>query len=306
MRIGTSRACLSALIVICSLAVACGSGSDSSGSEPAIGPVPVINDTAALSLPLDSYGLDAHEYTTVRRAAWRLIRDCVSSYGGTYTAPEALTLGDVPQFEHPHERRYGLFDETSAAARGYNVPPEQRPLTEGKTMVWDPSDAEKLLVRGADRRSGAAPPRDAAGRELPEGGCQGEADRVLGAGTAVPADQNLGNELAYEANHRALGDSRVRAEMKRWSECMARQGYHYETVWDPNQEPWPEPANDKEIATAVADVRCKREVNLLGTMMAVEAAYHQRVIDQRAEELAVLQTHIRAEATAAARIVSGT
>jgi hypothetical protein len=293
-----------AFLVICSMVAACGSGSDASGSEPDIGEIPVIRDTSELVLPLDAYELDSLEYTAVRRAAWRLIRECVRSFGGEYTVAEAVVLRGVPRFDHPHERRYGLYDEGSASARGYNLPPEKQP-PDDRTRAWNPSEAELLLVRGASKEAQPVRPKDGDGRELPEHGCQGEADRVLADGTTPPKDQNLPNELSVDANKRALGDSRVRDAMRRWSECMGARGYRYETVWQPNDERWPEPANDKEIATAVADVRCKHETNLLGTMVTVEAAYHQQVIEQRAEELTAVQTHARALATSAARIVTG-
>jgi hypothetical protein len=303
MRFGTRRACTPAFLVIFSVLAACGSGSDASGSEPDIGEIPVIRNTSELVLPLDAYGLDSLEYTSIRRAAWRLIRDCVQAFGSEYTVPEAILYKDVPQFDHPHERRYGLYDERSASAWGYNVPPEKQPPAEG-ARAWNPSEAELLLVRGAPKETQPTRPTDRDGRELPEGGCQGEADRVLAEGTSASRDQNLPNELAFEANKRALGDTRVRDAMRRWSECMAARGYKYDTVWQPNDAPWPEPANDQEIATAVADVRCKHETNLLGTMVTVEAAYHEQAIEQRAEELKAVQTRTRALATSAARVVS--
>jgi hypothetical protein len=305
MRFGTSRVGLPALLVLCSLLTACGSGSDPSAAEPDIGDVPLVRDYHDLALPLDGYALSTVEYSAVRRAAWRLVNECVTSFGGRYTVPEALMLRDVPQFDHPHARRYGVADEASAAARGYNLPPAQRPPSEGRPFEWKPSEAELLLVRGRPADADVPAPRAADGRELPEGGCQGEADRVLAAGAAVPPDQALGEKLAVEQNGRALADSRVAAAMKLWSDCMAAGGYRYDTIWQPNEEPWPEPANDREIATAVADVRCKRETNLLGTMEAVEAAYQRRAIEQHGEQLAAVQTHARALASSSARVVGG-
>jgi hypothetical protein len=304
MRIGTSHAGATALVAVCLLLSACGSGSDSSRSEPEIGAVPVVNDTAELSLPLDRYGLTPTEYSSVRRAAWRLTRDCVREFGGEYTLPESALTGDAPLFDHPHERRYGIYDERSASVNGYNLPPDKLPPNERSSVVWNPSAAETLLVRGPAKD---APPQQlptsTAGRALPEGGCQADADRILGAGTATPPNQNLSNELAYDANQHALGDSRVAAAMKRWSDCMAARGYHYETPWDPNKQEWPEPATAEEIATAVADVRCKHETNLLGAMEAVEAAYHERVIRERAGELDTVRAYNRALLTNAAPLL---
>jgi hypothetical protein len=290
------------VVVFAMMLMSCASGSDS--SEPEIGPINEVRSTAEVVLPLDAYGLNHKEYLTVRRAAWRLISRCVERFGGVYTMSESAMLGDVPQFERPHERRYGLYDAESAATRGYNLPAEQLPIDNQGRSSWDPSDAELLLVRG--RTAGGAEvalPTDDQGRQLPEDGCQGEADRELADGTPVPANERLGNELSVEQARAAEADSRVRDVIAKWSECMARSGYQYETVWEPNDRAWPDPANDEEIATAKADVACKQETNLVGTWAAVETAYHERAIDERAEELTDVQTYSRALATNAARIV---
>jgi hypothetical protein len=286
------------------LLAACSSGSGS--AEPEVEQTPEVRSTSELTLPLDAYALNEKEHGTVQRAAWRLIRDCVAHFGGRYTVPESLVLGEAPRFEHPHERRYGLFDPASAATRGYNVPAEQLPAPKGESGGWAPSAAELLLVRGPSPTTpGSTVPTDTAGRPLPEGGCQGESGRTLGEGAPPPANDNLGNELSVEVAKQAEGDSRVREAMGRWSTCMKDRGYSYGSVWEPNDRDWPEPAGPEEIATARADVQCKRETNLVGTWLAVERAYHERVIDERAEELRSVQDRVRALAGNAARVVNG-
>jgi hypothetical protein len=305
MRIGTRVAPAAALALSALLAVACGSGSDH--SEPAIGAIRTVTTTSELVLPLDAYGLGTKEYGTVTRAAWHLARACLRRFGSEYTLPEAALTSSAPNFEHPNERRYGLYDPESAGVRGYNVAPEQRPPIENvRTFAWNPSEAELLLVRGPGAgATGPPPPLDLEGRPLPDGGCRGEADRILAGGAPVPANDNLPNELAHELFKKAEADSRVRAAMVQWSGCMARAGYTYATIWEPNDRRWPEEASEEEIATAKADVRCKRETNLVGTWFTVETAYQQQVIDERAEELAAVQTYSRSLAANAARVLSG-
>ena len=52
------------------------------------------------------------------------------------------------------------------------------------------------------------------------------------------------------------------------------------------RQPTPTPA---EIATAVADVRCKTQTNLVNTWLTVEAAYQAALISQNLTALARLQ-----------------
>jgi hypothetical protein len=53
---------------------------------------------------------------------------------------------------------------------------------------------------------------------------------------------------------------------------------------------WRSPPNKAEIATAVADVTCKTQTNLLNTWLAVEAAYQQALIGRDLAALSQLQT----------------
>ena len=48
-------------------------------------------------------------------------------------------------------------------------------------------------------------------------------------------------------------------------------------------------ADPAEIASAVADVRCKTQTNLVNTWLTVEAAYQQALIGQNLTSLAQLQ-----------------
>jgi hypothetical protein len=303
MRIGTRFVCASALL-FSTLVTACAAGSGS--SEPDIGAIAEIRDARDIVLPLDPYSLNPKEYVTARRAMWRLIRDCLQRFGVDYSLPESAMSDPVPRFEHPHERRYGLIDAASAAARGYNLAPDQLPQKPAETSSWRPSETEQLLIGGTPATpTGTAPPIDAGGQALPPGGCQGEADRTLAAGQAPPANESLGSELALEGAKRAESDSRRREAMTRWSECMRRRGHPYGSVWEPNDRDWPDPAGPEEIATAQADVGCKHETNLTGVWFSVESAHHRQLIQDRAPDLDAVLRYARTMAASAARLVGG-
>jgi hypothetical protein len=304
MKVGAGLARGVASIVLATLLSSCTSGTGSAEREPDIGPIKTITSGSEVTLPLDAYRFTQKEYITVRRAAWRLVRDCVRRFGGDYTLPNAMVVADVPRLEHDNARRYGLFDAASATARGYNLPAEELPPDREKGGGWNPSDTEKMLVRGVAAGS-ANIPMDTQGKPLPSGGCSGEADRMLAQGAAQPADDSLADRLSVESHQRSEADSRVREAVQKWAECMKRSGYSYTSIWEPNDKKWPDPAGNEEIATAKADVACKAETNLVGVWMAVELAYQNRAIEQHAQELTALQAYVRAASRNAASIVGG-
>lgn len=306
MKIGTWYARSGALLVLVSLLASCAPGSDPGKQEPDVGPTPAIASGANMVLPLDAYRLSKKDYIRVRRAAWMLTRDCVRRFGGDYTLSESTLLANLPGFEHDNDRRYGLFDATSAAERGYRVPPSETGSTDAaeKGAGWNPNETELYLVRGVSAGR-ATPVTDTDGKPLPEGGCSGEADRALHDGTTKPSNETYADEMNRESHKRSEADSRVRAVMAKWSECMARSGYTYKTIWEPNDYKWPPTPGATEIATAKADVACKNEVNLVGVWHAVETAYQKQMIEQNAERLKETQTYLDATIRNAARVVGG-
>lgn len=85
---------------------------------------------------------------------------------------------------------------------------------------------------------------------------------------------------------------------------MGRSGYDYDSVWEPNNQNWPEPVGEEEIAVAEADVACKQEVNLVGIWFAVESAYQRRTIQQNAEDLEPHRLVLEAEVANAAAVLN--
>jgi hypothetical protein len=62
---------------------------------------------------------------------------------------------------------------------------------------------------------------------------------------------------------------------------MKKAGFGYRTPQDANNDPvfHTETPTAKEISTAVADVKCKQEENVIGVWSAAEIAYQQRYIE---------------------------
>jgi hypothetical protein len=101
-------------------------------------------------------------------------------------------------------------------------------------------------------------------------------------GDPVPA-------IAQEASQWTGTDPRVLAVSAAWSRCMARRGFHYASPQQPAGHNWPAKPTAAETATAVADVACKQQVNLINTWLTVEAAYQTALIGQNIGTLADLQ-----------------
>lgn len=295
-------------VVLAGALAACTSGA---GDEPEIGEVPVVRDTAELVLPLDAYDYTTEGYRAFVQAGHLLTRECLSRFG--VIIPADGWDYKLPEFDGLNEGRYRLLDLDAAATRGYNAAPESgrqgfsswEEMAEYRAQLdrWSPSEEELFLMRGHTYPAFAERPLplDVNGDPLPEDGCSGEAQRTLTSG--------LGDKpwpSGVDSNERAINDSRVEAAMAAWSECMSARGYDYSSSSEPNNREWPEPPTDEEIATAVADIECKLETNLVGIWFAVESAYQQQFIDAHAGELAELRHWLDTVQTNAARYLAGT
>jgi hypothetical protein len=81
----------------------------------------------------------------------------------------------------------------------------------------------------------------------------------------------------------------VKLAVRAWAACMAGHGYPYSEPITAALHGWPKTPTRTEIATAVADVTCKRQVDLVNTWLAVEAAYQQVLVNQNLTQLSQVQ-----------------
>jgi hypothetical protein len=244
------------------------------------------------SLPLDAYRLTPQQQSVVMQVEDRLYRRCMAKLGYPL---EARPLPEVQS--QPNRDRFMLADEEAARTRGYH-PPASVPAGDAEQPPASPS-AEELTAE-----NGRGPYRISGGL-VPVGGCRGEATRVLTSGQQPPeADfvENLRN-FTWGAAQR---DHRVVKVFADWSACMNRSGLHYRNPMDANNDPafaTLSPSN-VERATAVADVRCKKEVRLVQTWAAVEAEYQRRGIDENGPRLEAIAKATRIQAKAAEDLVA--
>jgi hypothetical protein len=274
----------------------CSSGSggrkSEQNSEPAISDIPRITAAVDLRLPLQDYLLDDRQLRDLDQARVILIDRCMRDFGFTYAVRQPAA-GHGPR--SATERRYGITDAADAAAYGYGLgerdPARQKPPARPALHA----DAETVLFgKGRSRIKG---------REVPEGGCMTEADRSLGAAAPAGADPGLPQQLSFRAFDRSRADSRVRGAFRAWSACMADSGYDYADPLAPLADPALTGSTGRRtVATATADLRCKRRTNLVGIWFTVESAYQKRLVEQHSEELAAVRAANTARLRAAARV----
>jgi hypothetical protein len=249
-------------------------------AEPRIATTTASSSSGAVvTLPLDAYVPTAEQWEVLNRASGLLERDCMRRLGFSDWQPPAPQVADGRARMFP----FGIVDEQQAARHGYHDP---RAAAVSRMVSQQPRRTAEQRAR--DRAELAALTGDSAfgtlaGRQVPPGGCSGEADRKLRAG-APSHDVDLYGQLVTEANQRTFADSRVRAVIEAWSTCMGRAGFHYDSpveLAQPESSLWPTPKPTRaEIATAKADVTCKKQTNLPSVWLKVTAAYQQQLIER--------------------------
>jgi hypothetical protein len=236
----------------------------------------------------------AEDATVERDAYYILFTQCMRRFG--FTVPpkppprEPLVVGN--------ERIYGVVDAERARTTGYHLPRAKTSPT--VTAPTSQSPAYRVVAEGGG-------PDSYAGQRVPEGGCSGESYRKLADGAPDVEDERLGDNLAGTASQRAEADSRVQTVFAEWSACMKRSGHDYaspaKAVNDPSfvtDEPTP-----KEIAVAIADVRCKAEVDLVNVRTSVDVAYQKIELERHAEALEKIRLLLETRQRNAARVLVG-
>ncbi|GAB2821855.1 hypothetical protein [Streptomyces daliensis] len=276
-------AALTATVTGCAgTAPAPGTGEGGGPASPAPPPAPT-QEVKELTLPLDAYTLGAPEMARITVAQDRLIGACMARAG--------LDWPRLPAREErvwPHRGRYGLIEPEPAARYGYHPLPD--PHSEA-TEAWLARREAKLSPEQRTAAYGAAAEKDKAGNdgEGSSAGCEREAERALLRG--VPkADFELVDEISADTYDRSRRAPAVTKAFARWSACMRDRGFDYADPTAANDDArWRRTAKKPsraEIATARADVACKRATSLVGVWWRTEAAYQKRQLRAHADDLA--------------------
>jgi hypothetical protein len=262
-----------AVLVLVALAAA-GCGGAGAVTEPLIGPVPVITELSQVSRPIDIYLPTLDELRGLWQVRSDAAEDCYARHGthGRSNIPPDLVgqLRAERADDTARSRLYGLFDAQGATKYGYGSAPETSPL--GTPAPWASPDVVQTCEKaGADAIHDLDLTTD---------------ERILPDGGPPPA----------------TNDSRFRTAVAKWSECLAKAGYHYDDPVSPLTDPkWNRPVADdgsqapasaSEIAAATADVKCKVSTNLVGTAIAVQSAYDNQYIQTHRDQLAAFRQFV--------------
>lgn len=230
-----------------------------------------------LTLPLEQYMQTYEQRVVLDQAVRDLQTECMAGFGFDFRPPPAGATPPPNANDANMERRYGITDRVVAERYGYGLP-ENGPqtgsdapeLTEAAGMVLSGS------VRTGDKESPA--PRSFQGKNIPEGGCTGWAKRKVGV-------EGLDFSLVSRLNYESLAQSQETPEVQRaigaWSRCMKGKGYEvaipFEAI-DLTNDTGIDSA--KAVTVAVADIDCKKSVDLVSVWFRVDSRIQREQIDK--------------------------
>ncbi len=266
---------------------------------------PHTTSPAGLTFPVDGYRVTASQSLAIQNAVQILTARCAKQFG--VTVPVQLRTTE-PVLDYRH--LYGVTDPAEAQRWGYQVPPAQTPSGPTSSDGPELSRDDMTVVSGWPQgRIGdpAKPPTGLvqAGKKVPTGGCRGEATRTLGLNdNENPQESPTVRSIADGASHQAQADARVVAAFGAWSQCMNSRGFAYRNPWEPVDKRWPQPTGEEETNTAVADVACKRKVNLISIWYGVEVAYENVLVQRNLTSLTEEKKRFDSIAAKAAQVLA--
>ncbi len=275
---------LTLFIALTTFLGACAPGSPSPDlPKPVVLALPA--DLEKIEYPLDAYRNEAERSGLIEWAWNKAVQHCLTRFGFD------IAIGlQQPEPPRSAESRYGMVNAEKAATHGYTGAPiaEPQPMTLSERI---PAQAVAIFDGSASGEHNGEP--------VPQGGCRAEAARQI-----IPtANPYFAQELEKTAGQRAAKDERLLGYVQKWSDCMALAGFRYHFPSEPYQawigraQPGKVPAPE-EIATAVADVKCKVDTDFLRNWVAIEVAYQHQIIEEKS---AALADHVKAMTLAGQR-----
>ena len=274
-------------------------------SPPAVSATPALDTVRGLTLPIQAYKPVAAQQNVITDAEEKLVAHCMSQFGFTWT----YSPSNVSDYNEV-DREYGVADLATAQKYGYHLPPADgggasAGSHSGQATGAPLSPSEVLVLSGSTTGADSATsPGSYQGRQIPRGGCSGQARRQVTVVDEIDPT-SLVDSIGLGMWKKAQSDARVVAGFRAWSACMRQAGYDYPTpLAAVGDRRWARPAvSQAEIQTAVADVRCKQRTKLIGIWFSVESGYEKEAIQQNIQQLTQIRNRWAAAARKAAQIL---
>ncbi|MEU5287875.1 hypothetical protein AB0G97_28285 [Streptomyces sp. NPDC020755] len=285
----TSLVC--ACVVVLSGCGSSGDGGEAAASDeaalalsrqPTVKEVPKIDIKDMPPFPIEEYLPKVGEDAKINAASAGFIRSCMARFGFDYHGPDiGQSTLDSQENGANRQRRYGISSEELAVSYGYHLPRTGPPADRGASAPVMSKSENKVFIGDQDPASGVKPGDKIAGKEIPSGGCSGEAQRKL----EIKPRQRMAEKINNVSFARSQENPQVLKAFKSWSDCMAHSGYSYKTPLEPLDNLQGSSASPSEISAAKMDVACKGKVNLAGTWFAVESEIQSELISRNEEIL---------------------
>jgi hypothetical protein len=251
-------------ILLLLLVAGCSASTTNQGGSAPAAPPP-SRQAREIVLPFDGYELSLGDYYIVSNARDALTRTCMRHGGFDWEIINRPAEVD----EARNRRRYGIIEIPVAERFGYHANDE----------LLDPSG-----ISGKGRaRDRELSPEAARAANSPDTGCAVKASKKL----AKDAEADVGTKMFHTLGDRAMANSQkvpdVAQALRKWGECMQRKGFGYSTPRQAvNDDRWWSKGSDRpskrEIAVAVADVRCKQRTALVKVWFEAEAGLQRAAI----------------------------
>ncbi|MEU9298426.1 hypothetical protein [Streptomyces sp. NPDC048266] len=235
---------------------------------------------ADIVLPVSAYFLTPEQQALVDTAHSTLASDCMKRFGFNWPVTKAEPVKAV-------SRRYGVVSEKVAAEHGYHMIPsvggDQH--AEGAVSGGAKLPPEAYMVYGAKGgKAGAG--GDYQGKDIPEGGCVGEASRKLGLDKVQDPQKGKIGLLSIDFSSFAQAQkmpefTKVQDE---WVSCMKKAGYRHTAFLQPAEKYAAQGnfATPQEKVVAKADVNCKQATKLPTVLLSLETKIQNDYIEQNA------------------------
>ncbi|MEU3184523.1 hypothetical protein ABZ707_09970 [Streptomyces sp. NPDC006923] len=275
-------------------ATATATGEAGPGSTGAASTAPV---DYTFRLPIAKYSYSDAQNAAIRDAENVLTERCLRTYGIEFQVPP------VPRRTGISDRRYGLSNAADAAQYGYHLPPDPPPYNPTRGLAGE----EAAVMTGAPGGPTANETLTYRGMKVPAGGCRWEAARSLATGHEDRKAAGVAGDIANESYQVSIKDKRVQDVTRAWSACMKGRGFTYSSPMTALGDPkfLEKEMADGETATAEADIRCKKETDLLNVWFSVESEIQKAMIAKQSKTLDRLGDLHLAKVAAAQKITAG-